>query len=176
MDETGSGFIFRVGAITANGDDAAVEHWISHNEPYRLLSDEQNSSRMDAPRVSLGEMIHTAIASWEEALPSSSLLLLTPNHSGKYEIQMRENLGGSDWTTVAASFAGLEVRKKNLTSPNGYQFRVRPAAREGGRDVGGEPNNDDNKSSTPDTNKIPFFASVGIDCCVGIVNRYEAIL
>jgi thiol-disulfide isomerase/thioredoxin len=40
---------------------------------------------------------------------------------------MRENNGGSQWSTIASSLSGTEVKKKNLTSDLGYQFRVRPA-------------------------------------------------
>jgi nucleoredoxin len=40
---------------------------------------------------------------------------------------MRENEGGSHWTTIAPALTSTEVKKKNLTCKAGYQFRVRPA-------------------------------------------------
>jgi len=48
-----------------------------------------------------------------------------------YELQMRENGGGDIWKTVAPALGGTEVRKKNLISDRGYQFRVRPVAPSG---------------------------------------------
>ena len=116
-DENGSGFMFRVGAILNDDHDDAVVDWVSHNEPFKLLSKEQQDKRMAAPRVSMGGANLAALVSWDAS----------PSNSGPYEIQMKENVGGCEWKTVAASFAGLEVRKKNLTSQHGYQFRIRPA-------------------------------------------------
>lgn len=43
-----------------------------------------------------------------------------------YELQMRENVGGSPWTVLTTNFKNTEVRKKNLDNVTGYQFRVRP--------------------------------------------------
>jgi thiol-disulfide isomerase/thioredoxin len=43
---------------------------------------------------------------------------------------MRENEGGKPWETIATSLSNTEVKKKNLISKHGYQFRVRPAGSE----------------------------------------------
>jgi hypothetical protein len=43
-----------------------------------------------------------------------------------YELQMRENKKSGVWATIAPNVQGTEVKKKNLPSKNGYQFRVRP--------------------------------------------------
>ena len=37
---------------------------------------------------------------------------------------MRENKGGKAWNTIAMSLSNTHVRKKNLTSQYGYQFRM----------------------------------------------------
>ncbi|KAL7558798.1 hypothetical protein ACA910_012471 [Epithemia clementina (nom. ined.)] len=116
VDEAGTGFIFRVGAVVRDGED--VESWVSHDDAYKLLSEEQIANRMDAPRVSLGGSNHAVLVSWK-ASPSAE--------NGQYEIQMRANVGGSEWKTIAPSFSGTEVRKKNLALKEGYQFRLRPA-------------------------------------------------
>mmetsp|Transcript_30907 Transcript_30907/g.64507 ORF Transcript_30907/g.64507 Transcript_30907/m.64507 type:complete len:341 (-) Transcript_30907:3325-4347(-) len=114
IDDSGAGFLFRVGAVQKEGEP--VSTWITHDAPFHLLTKEQESSRMEAPQVRLGGVSHSAFVSWKKSSESEG-----------YEIQMRENVGGSDWATIAPSFGGLEVRKKNLTCPDGYQFRVRPA-------------------------------------------------
>jgi len=120
-DEAGLGFLFRVGATMKDGEE--ITSWTSHDEPFKLLTREQEDARMAAPQVGLGGVSHAALVSWKKNASATD---------GKYEIQMRENSGGSEWTTIAASFGGLEVRKKNLTSKDGYQFRVRPAGVDGG--------------------------------------------
>jgi len=43
-----------------------------------------------------------------------------------YEIQMRENVTRGKWTTIAGNVRFTEVKKKNLSSISGYQFRIRP--------------------------------------------------
>mmetsp|Transcript_2481 Transcript_2481/g.3315 ORF Transcript_2481/g.3315 Transcript_2481/m.3315 type:complete len:343 (-) Transcript_2481:53-1081(-) len=115
-DESEEGFIFRVGGIFRDGEP--VENWVSHEEPFKLFSKEEESSRMETPNVALEGISHAALVSWKA--PSSST-------DKGYEIQMRESSGGSEWRTIAPSFSALEVRKKNLTCNEGYQFRVRLA-------------------------------------------------
>lgn len=67
-------------------------------------------------------------APWVKNAGPQALLLRWPEFDGAngYEIQMRENIRKGKWTTIAENFAGTEVKKKNLTSISGYQFRVRP--------------------------------------------------
>lgn len=43
-----------------------------------------------------------------------------------YEIQMRENARKGKWMIIAGKVEGTEVKKNNLTSLCGYQFRIRP--------------------------------------------------
>jgi len=70
------------------------------------------TTRLDAPSVVNAGSNHALLISW------------TP--SGPVELQMRENIGGQDWNTISPSFDGAQVKKKNLSSKEGYQFRVRP--------------------------------------------------
>jgi nucleoredoxin len=72
---------------------------------------------MVAPDVSLAGSSDALLVSWK----ASSF------GDAKYELQLRENAGGSAWNTIAASLGATHVRKKNLTSKRGYQFRVRVA-------------------------------------------------
>ena len=102
---------FRVQVV--DGDSDA---WITHTEPFVCLSAEQEASSMAAPTVSHPGLNQTLHISWKAP---------TDNADIKYEIQMRENQGGSEWRTIAPSFSGTEVKKKNLVSDKGYQFRVR---------------------------------------------------
>lgn len=106
------GFLFRAGAITSDSDK--VTEWVSHPEPFFLLSEEEESKRMSAPKVTGAGSNQAVLVTWEASAP-------------QYELQMRENNGGSQWNTIASSLSGTEARKKNLTSKLGYQFRVRPA-------------------------------------------------
>jgi thiol-disulfide isomerase/thioredoxin len=69
---------------------------------------------MDVPKVSKGGN-HALVISWDKVSSAEG-----------YELQMRENIGGMPWTTIAPKLLSNEVKKKNLTSPVGYQFRVRP--------------------------------------------------
>lgn len=104
----GTNYKFRVQVVN-NAD------WITHAEPFTCLTTEEESSSMKAPKVSHPGLNQTLHVSWNKSTDDA-----------KYELQMRENQGGSEWKTIAPSLSGLEVKKKNLTSPSGYQFRVRP--------------------------------------------------
>jgi thiol-disulfide isomerase/thioredoxin len=106
-------YLFRVGAIQKG--ETEPKSWITHNEPFQVLTDVQEQSRMVQPRVEPAGH-KAAKVSWEAV----------ENASG-YELQMRENEGGVAWTTIATSISGTEVRKKNLSSQKGYMFRIRPA-------------------------------------------------
>ena len=114
-DANRAGFLFRAGAVTHEGDE--VSDWVTHSEPFYLLSDEDKKKRMAPPKVSLAGSNQAVLIKWNAA-PSAS----------QYELQMRENDGGAQWNTLTSSLSGTEVRKKNLTSNLGYQFRVRPAS------------------------------------------------
>lgn len=113
LDEDNLGFFFQV-AVPNDGNDPTA--WISHCEPFFLLSSEHESSRMEPPLVRLAGIYEALTISWK-----------SNDEDCVYEIQIRENIGGCEWKTIASSFAGNQVRKKNLSSPHGYQFRVRLA-------------------------------------------------
>mmetsp|Transcript_23837 Transcript_23837/g.36845 ORF Transcript_23837/g.36845 Transcript_23837/m.36845 type:complete len:351 (-) Transcript_23837:1601-2653(-) len=121
QDEQGNGFSFRVGAITTTSSDDAneeesIKEWIGHAKPFHLLSkNEEEEYQMRAPKVVLAGSNQAVIVSWSGASTATT----------KYELQMRENQGGTPWNTIASSLSGTEVRKKNLISKLGYQFRVR---------------------------------------------------
>ncbi len=67
-------------------------------------------------------------APWVKNAGPQALLIRWIKYDGAsgYELQMRENTKKGDWTTIAANLSGTEVKKNNLTSVSGYQFRVRP--------------------------------------------------
>jgi thiol-disulfide isomerase/thioredoxin len=115
LDEDSAGYLFRVGTIL-NGQDSVDENsWISHAEPFYLLSNNDEKIRMEPPKVSLGGSNASLLLTWSPF-----------NDTATYEIQMRENSGGIGWETIAKSFKRTEVRKKNLSPDVGYQFRIRP--------------------------------------------------
>ena len=118
VDENGTGFFFRVGAVLKGQED--VFSWKIHQEPFKLLSSDEESSRMEAPTTTLAGTNEAIIVSWKP-----------PEKKTTYELQMRENIGGAQWKSIASSLSGTEVRKKNLSSKNGYQFRVRPTSNDG---------------------------------------------
>ena len=127
-DEHGTGFFFRVGAIVnANSDDdddtllSSVSNWTTHSEPFCLLPNESEKDRMEAPTASLAGANEALLVMWKSHTTDDK----------KYELQMRENVGGAEWKTIAPSLAGTQVRKKNLSSKKGYQFRVRPSQEDG---------------------------------------------
>lgn len=107
-------YFFRVAPIV---DDKLEENaWITHETAFRPISTEQEATSMAAPTaVGAGSNLALKI-SWSKAEGASG-----------YELQMRENSGGAEWSTIALSLSGTEVKKKNLTSAAGYQFRVRPS-------------------------------------------------
>mmetsp|Transcript_6441 Transcript_6441/g.11724 ORF Transcript_6441/g.11724 Transcript_6441/m.11724 type:complete len:332 (+) Transcript_6441:91-1086(+) len=106
-------YFFRVAPATSNNGSKS---WITHTNAFRTLSVSEEKDSMAAPKVSNGGN-QALVVSWSK----------TDGAAG-YELQMRENEGGKPWETVAPSLSGTEVKKKNLTSKSGYQFRVRPAA------------------------------------------------
>eukprot|EP00977_Amphora_coffeiformis_P019463 scaffold7279_cov175-Amphora_coffeaeformis.AAC.2 len=120
---TTRGFYFRVAAVTNDKDPQPPQDWVTHPEPFQLLTGDEASTRMSAPIAVVSGSPYAAIVRWNKYSNNNN----KPD-TFKYEIQMRENIGGNPWETIAASFAHTEVKKKNLTSPAGYQFRVRPVA------------------------------------------------
>lgn len=107
----GASYSFRVkGSLDA-------EEW-TESDLFAVLTKEEESDRMSAPTAATGVGNHVALIRWSAASTGGTA----------YELQMRENEGGAPWSTIAASLASTEVRKKNLTAPNGYQFRVRRAS------------------------------------------------
>ena len=105
---------FRVRVASSTSDD----DFVSHDAPFSTLTSDEEESRMTAP-VAEGDGNRAAIVRWETAKDGKG--------ADGYELQMRENAGGSPWTTLASNFKNTEVRKKNLDNVTGYQFRVRPA-------------------------------------------------
>jgi hypothetical protein len=112
-DESKTGFIFRAGAVLDGSDTAAS--WKTHSEPFHLLSEADEKNRTTAPTVSNVGSNAALLVRWSSVKKATG-----------YELQMRENSGGAEWNMIAPSLAGTEVRKKNLKSKAGYQFRVLP--------------------------------------------------
>lgn len=110
---SGGSFFFRAGAIKSD-DETEPKTWVTHSEAFTVLTEEQEKARMAPPTMQVAG---------NEALKVS----WKSSGDGGYELQLRENVGGASWKTIAETLAGTEVRKKNLTSKKGYMFRVRPA-------------------------------------------------
>jgi len=102
----------------ARGAEADGTQWRTHSTAFQLLSDKDEADRMGAPTAIPAGTNQALLISWKESSAASS----------SFELQMRPNQGGAPWTTIAAQLSGTSVRKKNLTDPHGYQFRVRPSA------------------------------------------------
>eukprot|EP00980_Cylindrotheca_fusiformis_P013949 scaffold3621_cov114-Cylindrotheca_fusiformis.AAC.14 len=113
----GKAYFFRVAAAS---EDESQRSWVTHLEPFTCLSTENDEKAMAAPKVANAGSNQAFIISWTKAKEEGN--------SQTYELQMRENQGGEEWKTIAATLTGTEVKKKNLTSKFGYQFRVRPSA------------------------------------------------
>ena len=119
-------YFFRAAAVI-DSNELGDESWMTHDVAFRTLSSEQDSKAMAPPKV-VGAGSNQALkVSWSKV----------PDASG-YELQMRENAGGTDWMTIAPSLSSTEVKKKNLTSSLGYQFRIRPT----GSDIPFSPSSD----------------------------------
>lgn len=104
------GFLFRAKSNSSS-------EWMAHSEPFHLLTQEEESNRMEAPKVYLGGSHSSLRIVWDKSPSADS-----------YELQMREAKPGVPWDTIAEAFQGTQVRKKNLTFSHGYQFRVRTAS------------------------------------------------
>lgn len=115
-----SRYLFRVaGVLNDDADDSltATGPWTTHDVPFSTLSIEAEQNSMPAPTVIDAWSNLALLVSWTETVEGET--------SG-YRLQMREDRGGARWTTIARSLTGTEVKKKNLHSPLGYRFRVRP--------------------------------------------------
>lgn len=110
-------YFFRVAPIV--NDKLMDDLFASHDKPFRTLSVEEDGTSMEAP-VAVNTGNHTLKISWTKVTDASG-----------YELQMRENIGGAAWETIAPSLSGTQAKKKNLTSSHGYQFRVRPSGSNG---------------------------------------------
>jgi len=108
-------YFFRVGPLR-NGDESP-KTWVSHPNAFSVLP--ENAIRSNAPTVSGAGSNQAVLIQWDKIDDTAS-----------YELQMREQAGGVEWTTVAPSLSGTQVIKKHLTSPRGYQFRVRAVGSE----------------------------------------------
>jgi hypothetical protein len=107
-------YFFRVAPVYENDNVGA---WVSHKEAFETLSQEQDEDyAMAAPIVTVPTEPNALIITWEEV----------DEVIHGFELQMRANKGGAKWFAFEASGMSTEVKKKNLTSPWGYQFRVRP--------------------------------------------------
>jgi thiol-disulfide isomerase/thioredoxin len=107
----GAEYFFRV-QVVDGGDE-----WLTHDEAFTCLTIDQESMSLEAPKVGHPGLNQTLHVSWSKSSAEADT---------QYELQMRENQGGTEWKTIAPSLSGTEVKKKNLTSKLGYQFRVRP--------------------------------------------------
>lgn len=76
---------------------------------------QRNPNEMAAPWIKNAGMKNAVLVCWQKVEGVVG-----------YELQMKENVSRSEWSTIAARLTGTEVRKKNLVSTSGYQFRVRP--------------------------------------------------
>jgi thiol-disulfide isomerase/thioredoxin len=107
---SGQAYFFRV-APTDEGEPS----WMTHSKPFACLTAEQDKKSMPAPKVTNAGSNQALHVSWTKE----------EDDEGGYELQMRENQGGKEWKTIAPSLKGTEVKKKNLDSKFGYQFRCR---------------------------------------------------
>lgn len=109
-----SQYFFRVSPVY---EDDTVGPWLTHDDVFETISQEQDEDyAMAAPIVTIPVEPNALIITWEEV----------DEDVHGFEMQMRENRGGARWVSFQVSSHSAEVKKKNLTSPWGYQFRVRP--------------------------------------------------
>jgi hypothetical protein len=104
-------YIFRAAGIS---EDDELGNWMTHDEPFQTLDYEDEDFCMSAPHVS-NAGTDTLMIAWE-----------TVQDADRFELQMRLNQGGARWVTIAPEVGMTQVKKRNLISELGYQFRVRP--------------------------------------------------
>ena len=134
-DYTRQGFFFRVTAIIGGRRD---DRTMTHEKAFKLLEEDVAESRMEAPTVRRDGEEGVALISWKNAqltihpttqqeFKKYEIVPIRPDDPPtRYDLQMRENVGGKGWKTIASDLQQLQVRKKNLTLSQGYQFRIRP--------------------------------------------------
>lgn len=158
----GHGFWFRVSAATKSKTrvDKSSMDYVGHTcrRPFQVLTMMEQSRRMDPPHARIDHATasptpnsYVAHVSWKpyQTGGEEDALFLG------YKLQMRESDSTYGWSTVAQCLSGTEVRKKNLTSKNGYMFRVRPVLR--GETGGSESNLD--ASVCEGGNVVPFSSA-----------------
>ena len=132
------GFVFRVLAVVGNNDDSGhlddsvafsanssmVGMWMTHSEPFYLLSKQEELLQLPSPRVAKVGKEEAVLVSWNTGNSGKR-----SRHKGPvktyYELQMREDEGGKPWHTVSRYISNCEFKKTGLKSSLGYQFRVR---------------------------------------------------
>lgn len=161
----GHGFWFRVSAATkikTRVDKSSMEY-VGHacRRSFKVLTMMEQSRRMQSPVARIDSSTasptpnsYVAYVSWKpyQTGGDEDALFLG------YKLQMRANEGNVGWSTVAPCLSGTEVRKKNLTSKQGYMFRVRPVLR--GESGGSESNLD--MSVCEGGNVIPFSCATDV--------------
>ena len=117
-----NGYMFRVRPLNGEYDEA-----FSAPSDTKLASPVMKTIR-DATIDPKATDDYSMAAPWVKNAGPQALLLHWVQFDGAtgYEIQMRENNRKGKWVTIAEKYAGTQVKKNNLTSINGYQFRVRP--------------------------------------------------
>ena len=118
-----NGYMFRVRPLNGEYDEA-----FSAPSDAKLALAAPNKPTRDATIDPKASDDYSMAAPWVKNAGPQALLLCWLQFDGAtgYEIQMRENNRKGKWVTIAAKYAGTQVKKNNLTSINGYQFRVRP--------------------------------------------------
>ena len=115
-------YVFRVAAIY---EDETISPWMSHPEPFRPLTIEEDEDfSMAPPVVRRLKKPQTLLVEWED---------INEEIYG-FELQMRQNRGGRGWQTIATDLQRPVVKKKNLKCKWGYQFRVRPVTDQGDKE------------------------------------------
>lgn len=120
------GYMFRVRPLNGEYDEAFSAPSEVKVAVATSTAAKPRSSATATPQVPPED--YSMPAPWvKNAGPQALLIRWTtfPGATG-YELQMRENKRKGTWATIAANLSGTEVKKKNLTSIDGYQFRVRP--------------------------------------------------
>lgn len=116
------GYMFRVRPLNGEYDEA-----FSPPSEVRVAvgAGKAQVSATVAPQTSED---YSMAAPWVKNAGPQALLVRWTSFNGAtgYELQMRENKRKGTWTTIAGNLSGTEVKKKNLQSVDGYQFRVRP--------------------------------------------------
>jgi hypothetical protein len=119
------GYQFRIRPVT----DHDGEPWSPPSEAMVPRFNVPTSSSTPRGTTNHSKQAGMMAAPWcKNAGAKQSILVCwqTIDGASGYELQMRENQKGSMWATIAPNVQGTEVKKKNLPSKNGYQFRVRP--------------------------------------------------